>query len=54
VIIRINKGCSLNGSNEFLKENQTFLMLCLDGKYKKKKKKKFILKMRIGEMRDGG
>ena len=25
-------------------------MLCLDGKYKKKKK--FILKMRIGEMRE--
>jgi len=24
----------------------------LDGKYKKKKKKKFILKMRIGEMRE--
>ena len=35
---------------------ETFLMLCLDGKYKKKKKK-LILKMRIGkmrEMRDGG
>jgi len=28
-------------------ELETFLMLCLDGKYKKKKK--FILKMRIGE-----
>jgi len=28
---------------------ETFLMLCLDGKYKKKK---FILKMRIGEMRE--
>jgi len=33
-----------------LSTNLYFLKL----KYRKKKKKKFILKMRIGEMRDGG
>jgi len=54
VIIRIKKGCSLNGSNEFLMETRNIFNVMFGWKIKKKK---FILKMRIGEMRemrDGG